>query len=270
MKLNSLKSKIILGVATVFILAAAGTGVYKYNKNQGYNNLINTANRYMDEGKYDEAIETFKESLNYKDDENVERSIKVAESLKEVRIFYNDGIKLMNEKKYLEAVDKLSKVTKEDDKMYKDAQAKILECKREYITLNIKSADKALKENKLDDAKKYLQEIFKIDSTSKEGQTLKAEIEKEEQEEQEEIKKQQEKQTGITVQDAVRIVKNKFPSTSPNMIYEYDHDSSHDGRNFYVIHVFENMGTHTATMGWYGVDKENGRIYDEIFSEYVN
>lgn len=267
MKLNGLKSKVILGIIVLLILAGVGTGIYKFNKNQGYNDLIKTANSYMDAGKYDDAIAAFQQSLNYKDDENVRRSIKVAESLKEVRVIYNDGIKLMSEKKYLEAIEKFNKVTKEDEKMYQDAQAKILECKRDYATLNIKNADKALKENKLDDANKYLQEVFKVDSESKEGQTLKAQIEKKKQEE---IKKQQESQKGITVEGAIKIVKSKFPSTSQNMIYQYDHDSTHDGRSFYVIHVFENMQTHTATMGWYGVDKENGKIYDEIFSEYIN
>lgn len=267
MKLNSLKSKVILGIIVLLILAGAGTGIYKFNKNQGYSNLIKTANRYMDEGKYDDAIKVFQQSLNYKDDENVKRSIKAAEILKEEKVIYNDGIKLLSEKKYLEAIEKFNKITKENEKMYNDAQAKILECKREYATLNIKNADKALKENRLDDASKYLQEVFKVDTESKEGQTLKAEIEKKKQEE---IKKQQEAQKGITVEGAVKIVKNKFASTSPNMIYKYDHDSTHDGRSFYVIHVFENMGDHTATMGWYGVDKENGKIYDEIFSEYIN
>lgn len=261
MKFNSLKSKVVLGIIVLLILAGAGTGIYKFNKNQGYNNLIKTANRYMDEGKYDDAIKAFQQSLNYKDDENVRRSIKAAESLREAKVIYNDGIKLLNEKKYLEAIEKFNKITKEDEKMYNDAQAKILECKREYATLNIRNADKALKENRLDDANKYLQEVFKVDSESKEGQTLKAQIEK---------KKQQESQKGITVEDAVKIVKNKIPSSSSNMVYQYDHDSTHDGRSFYVIHVFENMGDHTATMGWYGVDKENGKIYDEIFSEYIN
>src|SRR3712207_8606472 len=42
-------------------------------------------------------------------------------------------------------------------------------------------------------------------------------------------------------------------------IYEYDHDSEHDGNSFYVIHVYENMETHTATIGWYGVDKKSGK-----------
>lgn len=261
MKFNSLKSKVVIGSIVLLILAGTGTGVYKFNKNQGYNNLIKTANGYMDEGKYDDAIKAFQQSLNYKDDENVRRSIKVAEALKAEKVIYNDGIKLLNEKKYLEAIEKFSKITKEDEKMYNDAQAKILECKREYATLNIRNADKALKENRLDDANKYLQEVFKVDSESKEGQTLKAQIEK---------KKQQESQKGITVEDAVKIVKNKIPSSSSNMVYQYDHDSTHDGRSFYVIHVFENMGDHTATMGWYGVDKENGKIYDEIFSEYIN
>lgn len=267
MKFNSLKSKVVLGIIVLLILAGAGTGIYKFNKNQGYNDLVKTANRYMDEGKYDDAIAAFQQSLNYKDDENVRRSIKVAESLKQEKVIYDDGIKLMNEKKYLEAIEKFNKVTKEDEKMYKDAQDKISECKRDYATLNIKNADKALKENRLDDANKYLQEVFKVDSESKEGQTLKAQVEKKKQEG---IKNQQEPQKGITVEGAIKIVKNKFESTASNMVYQYDHDSTHDGRSFYVIHVFENMGDHTATKGWYGVDKENGKIYDEIFSEYIN
>lgn len=268
MKFNSLKSKIVLGIIVLLILAGVGTGIYKSNNNnKGYNDLIKTANTYMDEGKYDEAIKTFEKSLNYKEDENVRKSIKLAESLKEAKSIYNDGISLMNEKKYLEAIDKFNKIPKESEKMYNDAQARILECKRDYATINIKNADKALKENKLEDANKYLEEVFKVDSESKEGQTLKIQLEKKKQEQ---IKNQQETQKGITEEEAVKIVKNKFSSASANMIYKYDHDSTHDGRSFYSIHVFEKVEDHTATMGWYGVDKENGKIYDEMASEYIN
>ena len=53
---------------------------------------------------------------------------------------------------------------------------------------------------------------------------------------------------------------------NPNLLVEYDHDNENGD---YVIHVYEvviddpeTKEGHTATWGWYGVDPDNGFVYD--------
>ena len=80
------------------------------------------------------------------------------------------------------------------------------------------------------------------------------------------IKQTEEKQPAeLTSSEAVQLVKNYLNINNDKMHVEYDHM---DGDN-YIIHVFEvviddpqtNVG-HTATYGWYGVNKQTKKIYD--------
>ncbi|GKU83020.1 hypothetical protein [Niallia sp. NCCP-28] len=82
----------------------------------------------------------------------------------------------------------------------------------------------------------------------------------------ENTKQAEEKQTTeLTSSQAVQLVKNHLNINNDKMHVEYDHM---DGDN-YIIHVFEvviddpktNVG-HTATYGWYGVNKYTKKIYD--------
>ncbi|PKG22897.1 tetratricopeptide repeat protein [Niallia nealsonii] len=79
-------------------------------------------------------------------------------------------------------------------------------------------------------------------------------------------KQTEEKQTTeLTSSEAVQLVKNYLNLNNEKMHVEYDHM---DGDN-YIIHVFEvviddpktNVG-HTATYGWYGVNKKTKEIYN--------
>jgi hypothetical protein len=168
------------------------------------------------------------------------------------------------------------------------------------ISDNLRNAKAAINNDKLDEANKYLEEIIKVDKDNNEVKDLKSKIEENKKEKEEIlrkkeeevaaakkleeekaaiIKKQEEEKAAIanaskilTKEQAIEMIKKQFPefTSNQNLHYEYDHDSNHDGREFYVIHVYESVDNHTATMGWYGVDKGKGRIYDEMSSKYVN
>lgn len=116
-----------------------GLCIYRYRSVQTYNRLIKTANEYMEKGKYDESLELLQESLSYKNDDKVKNSIEVAKKLKEASVIYNHGVKLMDEKKYLEAINEFEKITKEDDKIYEEAKKKIEECRKVYEALDKKN-----------------------------------------------------------------------------------------------------------------------------------
>lgn len=168
-----LKKIAIISAISLVVSIAVGFGTYKYNRVQAYNKLVMTANKDMEQGNYDEAITLFNQSLQYKDDANIKSSIKLANNLKEIKGFYDNGIKLVNDKKYLDAIEQFKKVTKEDDKLYSDAQKKIEECDKKFITQNIQLANDSAKNNKYDDANKYLDEVLKLDANNSEAKKLK-------------------------------------------------------------------------------------------------
>lgn len=69
-------------------------------------------------------------------------------------------------------------------------------------------------------------------------------------------------QAAITKEVAVSIVRQQLDiSTDSSTIVEFDH---HDQEGNYVIHVYDIVKTekesHTATIGWYIVNKQNGQV----------
>ncbi|MGG4481218.1 hypothetical protein [Paenibacillus illinoisensis] len=67
----------------------------------------------------------------------------------------------------------------------------------------------------------------------------------------------------ITEKEAVKLVKNKYGYNSSKLIVEVDNEVD----NQYVVHVYEIViddektgEGHTATYGWYYVDKSSGKI----------
>ncbi|MBU3157639.1 tetratricopeptide repeat protein [Clostridium estertheticum] len=167
------KNTSIISVIVVIVVVCGGFGINKYSKTQTYNNLITTANKDMDQGEYEQAIALFNQSLQYKDDSNVKNNVKLATNLKEVKSILDQGTKLMNDKKYLDGIEQFKKVTKEDNKLYDNAQKGIEECKKQYIAQNIKLATDAIKDTKYDEATKCLEGILKLDSNNADAKKLK-------------------------------------------------------------------------------------------------
>lgn len=48
----------------------------------------------------------------------------------------------------------------------------------------------------------------------------------------------------------------------PNLVIALDRTDNVQGRDYFVFQVFDNMSDHTATIGWYGVQKNDGSLYD--------
>lgn len=263
---NNLK-KITIIIILLALGFISGFGVYKYNKVQAYNTLITTANKYMDSGEYDKAIALFNQSLQYKNDANIQRSIKLAASLKEIKVIYDNGTKLMNDKKYLEAIEQFNKITKEDEKLYSSAQKNIEECKKSFITQNIELANTALKNNQYDEANKYLDSIMKIDANNEAAKKIKDTITKLQDEQQEKQNKQStvnNKDRKITFEQASNIVLNSIKDKGSNtiIVQEGEDIKNKNGVDYYIIHVADNMGDHIATRAWYYVEVNTGKAYE--------
>lgn len=260
-----MKELVIYGALAIIIAMVAAFGTYKFYKVQAYNKLINNANKYMDSGNYDQAIAMFNEALKYKNDSNVKRSVILAESLLSSQKSYEQAAREMENKDYLKAIEDFKKVVKEDSKRYEEAQKKIEECKKAYIALNIMNASDAAKNNKYDEANKYLEDILKLDSENAEAKKLKdtyLNIAKEEAIKNKEESKEQVTKGPLTADQAVKIIVKYINLQGTKTQFAFDHEDSRTGVSYYVIQAFDNMEDHIATSGWYYVDKNNGKAYE--------
>ena len=69
-----------------------------------------------------------------------------------------------------------------------------------------------------------------------------------------------------TQQDAVKLVKEVFKNDlkkDSNLMVQYDHSQKINGQTVFVIHVYENMPTHTATVDWVGV-RSDGMLQSQV------
>lgn len=157
----------ILAIILCMIVVAMLLGFewYKYIQNKKQTEIIATANKYMNDGEYDKAIAILEESLKEKYDISMEKGIDFANELKKIKAIYEDGINLFNEKRYLESIDQLKKVSNDDKRLYNSAQSKIEECKKQYIEKNI------------DQANKCLDDVLNMDSINNRAKELKKSIE---------------------------------------------------------------------------------------------
>ncbi|MCJ7687809.1 MAG: tetratricopeptide repeat protein, partial [Clostridiaceae bacterium] len=178
MKKWNMQKIVITSVLTLLVIMGVGLGGYKYTKNKQYNALIKDANSHMENSEYDKAIDLYKESLSYKTDTNIQDSINLAQSLIEENKVYDEGIILMSDKKFLEAIDQFKKIGKDSGKLYTDAQNKINESNKEYVALNISKANIALEANNYDEANNYIAQVFKIDNNNENAGKLKDTIAK--------------------------------------------------------------------------------------------
>jgi hypothetical protein len=65
----------------------------------------------------------------------------------------------------------------------------------------------------------------------------------------------------IISDQAAQIIIKYLRSENPEIKCEYDHTDKKDGINYYVIHAYEAMGDHVATIGWYYVNIHTGEAY---------
>jgi tetratricopeptide (TPR) repeat protein len=294
MKKWNMQKIFITSVLTLLVIIGVGFGGYKYTKIKQYNALIKDANSYMANSEYDKAIELYKESLSYNTDTKIENSIKLAQSLIEENKVYDEGISLMTDKKFLEAIDQFKKIGKDSDKLYTDAQNKINECNKEYVALNISKANIALEANNYDEANNYIAQVFKIDNNNEDAGKLKDTIDKkileqqatqkskEEQEKAAQIAKQakeaQEKvdqaanadASNITTKSAEDIVRKLvLKGSDSKTICQFDREETVDGVKYFVIHVYDVVVDHAATRGWYFVNQENGKVFDGTYDDLI-
>lgn len=169
-----MKARNVVIVVVMLCLAfiGSGFGMYKYSEIKNYNTLIKQANLCMQRGDYDKAVSLFKESLNYKKSANAQASILIAEKFKNDKSYYTEGLKLLNDKKYLEALVSFNKI-EANSSQFPDLKDKIQICKTQYIAQNTNLANDSASNGNYDQSNKYLDEILKIDPNNEEVNKLK-------------------------------------------------------------------------------------------------
>jgi Tfp pilus assembly protein PilE len=68
----------------------------------------------------------------------------------------------------------------------------------------------------------------------------------------------------LTSEKATEIIKNLTKNKYPDAKVVYDHQQSRDGKNYFVIHVYDYMPDQqsTSTIGWYYVEVNAGKAYE--------
>ncbi|HDK7166485.1 TPA: tetratricopeptide repeat protein [Clostridium botulinum] len=277
--MNKSKKNIIIGATIIILVILGGFGSYKYTKYKDYKALLNKAEAYMEIENYDKAIENYEKTLDYKNNKDIVDKINLAKEIKESKANYEKAIGLYNKKDYLAALESFKKVSKRDSKRFSLAQDKIKECIKIYVNENLDKAKALAKDKKYKEAYAYLDKVLSIDKENVVAKNLKDQYIKEEKELQAEIKKAGEEAKKVeeeqkikeenknlqgqvtTKKKAEEIVKNKIGTGNNNIKAICEGEEVRQGVSYYLVHVYEVVEDHTATMGWYYVRKDNGQVF---------
>ncbi|HDK7157794.1 TPA: zinc-ribbon domain-containing protein [Clostridium botulinum] len=191
---NKTLYKKITSILLIVVLAigCVAFGAYKFVEDRKFNDLVNSANAEFNKNHYNKSIQLYSKALSYKDDGKIKNKLSLAQTYKKNEDIYNQGLKLINEKKYLEAMQKFSQVNKEALKIYNNSQEKVKECKQNYINDKLKLAENSINSKEYEKATQYLDEIENIDKNNSSVKNLKFTIEQKKEEEKEERQEKEE------------------------------------------------------------------------------
>ncbi|HEY5562464.1 MAG TPA: hypothetical protein VIK72_12055 [Clostridiaceae bacterium] len=66
----------------------------------------------------------------------------------------------------------------------------------------------------------------------------------------------------VTSLQATEIISKLVLKDHPAAKTRYDHDQDRDGKKYYVLQLYDAMPDHTATIGWYYVQVDNGKAFE--------
>jgi hypothetical protein len=66
----------------------------------------------------------------------------------------------------------------------------------------------------------------------------------------------------FTKEKAIAIVNKIVSSKNPKVKTEYDHTQKREGKDYYVIRIYEDMDDHISTLGWYYVQVDTEKIFE--------
>lgn len=179
---ETINKKIITAAIPVACLIAVGvpSTTYAYNA-YNYNKYLTEGKQLINADNLDGARNSFNKALtfNSKKDLEMQENIKTIETIQKSKSTFESSVKLMEEKKYLEAIDGFKDVSEIDKLRYDDAIDKINQCRRQYISENIDRSKSEAQNKNYDSAIAILDTLIGFDSSNEEAPALKVQYENE-------------------------------------------------------------------------------------------
>lgn len=284
-----MKRKILICSITAIIIISIGIGGVTYIRKERFRNYICEVNTLISEQKYDEAQQKLVLAKKIKNNDEISNKEKEINLKKEQNQIYNQGLELMNNKKYIEAINKLSEVDDKAEEIKEVAESKIKVCKNELLKKTTTSVDNFISQNKFDDAYKIIETVKVVEKENDNILKLKEKVDiaknsyEEEQkriaaeEEAKRIEEEKKNSQGVDLETAKEIVVNLFTeqsgftgnpekklkeANSKLMFYKFDiSEKIFDNREGYFIPIGENHPTYTVRLYNFFVDKKSGEIF---------
>ena len=109
-----------------------------------------------------------------KDVKQISSDLDAAKAINASHASYDQGIKQMNDKQYLEAMDSFQKVNKEDTERNADAQTKTSNCKKAFVDATLQKAEDAASNKDYQTALDFLDQVLKVDPNNQDALMLKS------------------------------------------------------------------------------------------------
>lgn len=286
-----MKRKILICSITAIIIISIGIGGVTYTRKEKFRNYICEVNTLISEQKYDEAQQKLVLAKNIKNNDEISNKKKEINLKKEQNQIYNQGLELMNNKKYIEAINKLSEVDDKAEEIKEVAESKIKVCKNELLKETTTSVDNFISQNKFDDAYKIIETVKIVEKENDNILKLKEKVDsakdsyEEEQkriaaeEEAKRIKEEKKNNQGVDLEkiklNILNMVKEYYEGNGINLeelrkttnkriviLNSQVHEKMIEGREGYVIPVAEDGPERTMVWKWFFVDKNTGEIFE--------
>lgn len=286
-----MKRKILICSITAIIIISIGIGGVTYTRKEKFRNYICEVNTLISEQKYDEAQQKLVLAKKIKNNDEISNKEKEINLKKEQNQIYNQGLELMNNKKYIEAINKLSEVDDKAEEIKEVAESKIKVCKNELLKETTTSVDNFISQNKFDDAYKIIETVKIVEKENDNILKLKEKVDsakdsyEEEQkriaaeEEAKRIKEEKKNNQGVDLEkiklNILNMVKEYYEGNGINLeelrkttnkriviLNSQVHEKMIEGREGYVIPVAEDGPERTMVWKWFFVDKNTGEIFE--------
>lgn len=156
------KNKSIKLFIMILIAFTIGFSTYTINTKIKMNSLLKKADESITNENYNKAIENYKLYLSYHDSDSINNKLEGAIKLEKSKNTYTTAIGLMNDKKYLEAIDTFEKTNYNEESVATFVQ----QCETNYINEELNIAKNYASKENYKDAISTLNNALQLDNDS--------------------------------------------------------------------------------------------------------